>query len=68
MNHVLKEEKLSEEEKDEVENLLLEATWITRWTKNKQALYAVIEPEEALQIVKNIFEELDKAGYEIKKK
>lgn len=52
----------------EVEDALLEAVWVSRWTENKQALYAVLQPEEAMQAVKDIFIELDKIGYEIRKK
>ena len=58
----------SNTEQENIELALLEAVWVTRWTKNKQALIAVLEPEEAEQIVKDIFIELDKIGYEIKKK
>lgn len=53
---------------EEVEDALLEAVWVTRWTKNEQALYAVLEPEEAFKIVKDIIEGLDNIGYEIRKK
>lgn len=67
-DHILKEQKLSDKEKEEVENLLLEAVWVSRWTPNKQALIAVLESEEAMQIAKDIFSELEKAGYEIVKK
>jgi len=55
-------------EKEKIETALLESTWISRWTENKQALYAVLETEEAWKIVNNIFKELDKIGYEIKRK
>lgn len=46
---------------------LLEAIWISRWNKNKTALSAVLEPEEAEKIVDDIFIELKKIGYEIRK-
>lgn len=55
-------------EQEKISDALLEAVWTMRWTENKQALYAVLEPEEAMKIVKDIFIELDKIGYEIKKK
>lgn len=65
VDHTLKEQKLTDEEKQEVEDVLMEATWISRWSENKQSLHAVLEPEEAMQIVKDIFDELEKSGYEI---
>lgn len=58
----------SEDEQENIELALLEAIWISRWTPNKQALYAVLTTEEAEQIVKDIFVELNKIGYEIRKK
>lgn len=58
----------SDNEQENIELALLEAIWISRWTTNKQALVAILEPEEAQKIVKDIFVELDKIGYEIKKK
>ena len=55
--------------KQEIENALLEAVWLTRWTdENKQSMYAVLESEEAIQMVKDIVKELSKAGYKIVKK
>jgi len=59
---------MNPEEREEVENTLLEAVWISRWTDNKQALYAVLDSDEAFKIVRDIFTELDKIGYEIRKK
>lgn len=56
------------DDKENVELALLDAIWTMRWTENKQAMYAVLTVEEAQQIVKDIFIELDKIGYEIKKK
>lgn len=53
---------------EDVENSLLDAVWTMRWTENKESMYAVLEPEEAMRIVENIVKELDKIGYEIKKK
>ena len=50
------------------ENILLESVWITRWTENEEAIYAVLTSEEALKIVADILSELDINGYEIKKK
>lgn len=58
----------SDNEQENIELALMEALWITRWTPNGEALYAVLEPEEAQKMVKDIFVELDKIGYEIKKK
>jgi len=58
----------SENEQENIELALLEAVYISRWTPNGQAIYAVLTPEEAQQVVKDIFIELDKIGYEIKKK
>jgi hypothetical protein len=55
-------------EKIHIENALLEAIWVSRWTKNKQAIYAVLETDEAFQIINDIYIELDKIGYEIRKK
>ena len=55
------------EEKQKVEDALLEAVWVSRWY-GPDALVAVLEPEEAMQIVADIFTELDKIGYEIRKK
>lgn len=60
--------KYVDEEKDLIRDTLLEAVWIMRWSENKEALYAVLEPEEAMKIVDDIFIELDKIGYQIKKK
>lgn len=54
-------------EKEKIEGILLEAVWVTRWI-NKDALAAVLEPEEAIKVVEDIFNDLDKAGYEIRKK
>ena len=54
-------------EREEIENILLEAVWVSRWI-SKDALAAVLTPEEAIKAVIDIFEELDKAGYEIRKK
>jgi len=53
---------------DEVEEALLEAIWVMRWNKEKTSMHSVLTPEEAQQMVADIFEELDKAGYEIKPK
>lgn len=55
-------------DKTEIETALLEAVWISRWTQSGQGLSAVLTEGEASHIVDNIFEELDKIGYEIKKK
>ncbi len=55
-------------EKDKIEEALLEAVWFMRWNEDETALNAVLDSKEALQIVQNIFKELDKAGYKIVKK
>ena len=55
-------------ERDVIETALLEAVWISRWTQSGQGLVAALSDGEAHHIVDNIFEELDKIGYEIKKK
>jgi hypothetical protein len=54
-------------EKQKIENALLEAVWVSRWN-GPDALVAVLDPGEAIQIVADIFKELDKIGYEIRKK
>jgi len=51
-----------------VEVALLEAVWIMRWNKTKTAMTAVLEPEEAMGIVKDIHKQLHAIGYEIRKK
>ncbi len=51
-----------------VTNALLEAIWIMRWNDTETALIAIMDPEDAMKIVNNIFKELNAAGYEIKKK
>lgn len=53
---------------EKVVNALLEAVWVMRWNEKKTSLSAIMEPEEAEKIVQGIFEELDKIGYEIKRK
>jgi hypothetical protein len=53
---------------DEIDEVLLEAIWISRWNKDKTALTAVLTPEESIKMCKDIKQELDKAGYEIVKK
>lgn len=64
----LKKESYSEDEKENIEIALLEAIWTMRFSENKKSMYAVLTVEEAQQIVKDIFIELDKIGYEIRKK
>jgi hypothetical protein len=54
-------------DKEKIEGILLEAVWVTRWI-NKDSLAAVLEPEEAIKVVEDIFNELDKEGFEIRKK
>jgi hypothetical protein len=55
-------------EKIHIENALLEAIYISRWTENGQGLYAVLEADEAFQIINDIYIELNKIGYKICKK
>lgn len=52
---------------EKIENALTEAIYISRWTANKEALIAVLTPDETEQVVKNIFIELNRIGFEIKK-
>lgn len=60
---------MTEEEKDEIQDALLKAIWIMRWTdENKHGMYAVLKVDEAMEMVKDIHKELDKAGYKIVKK
>ena len=40
--------KQEQEEQEKIECALLDAVWITRWTDNKQALFAILELEEAI--------------------
>jgi len=54
-------------EREIIETALLEAVWISRWAKSG-GLAAVLSDGEVHHIVDNIFEELEKIGYEIKKK
>jgi hypothetical protein len=56
------------DEREVIETALLEAVWISRWTQSSQGLYAVLSEGEAHHIIDNIFEELNKIGYEIRKK
>jgi hypothetical protein len=53
---------------EELELALLEGIWIMRWNKEQTAMSAVLTSEEALQMCKDIVEELNNAGYEIVKK
>jgi len=56
------------ENKEKIENALYEAVSVSRWTKNKEGLYVVLQHEEIEQAVKDIFDNLDKLGYEISRK
>jgi len=59
---------LSDEDKEELFNLLLECVWVSRWTdEKKESLYAVLTPEEAENIVNNILKELDDNNFKIVK-
>jgi uncharacterized membrane protein len=51
-----------------IQNALLEAIWIMRWNKNKTAMTAVLEIEEAIKICDDIVKELGKVGYVITKR
>ena len=53
---------------EEIRNIILEAIWISRWTENKEALIAVLTPEEAEEIVNDILVKLSDSGYQITKK
>jgi hypothetical protein len=59
---------MKKKDKEIIYNKLLETVWVSRWTENKQALYAVLTPEEAVEIVNNIFKDIDKLGFKIIKK
>jgi len=59
---------MKSEVKEKIEDALYEAVSVSRWTENEEALYVVLKPEEIEQAVKDIFENLDKAGYEISRK
>lgn len=52
---------------EEIQNILLESVWITRWNDDKTALYAILEPDEAVKITEDIINNLKEKGYEIKK-
>ena len=54
-------------ERQKIECILLEAVWVTRWI-SEDCIAAVLEPAEAIKIVEDIFNDLDKAGFEIRKK
>jgi len=62
VDHVLKDSRLvhSEDEKENIQLALLEAIWISRWDCNKTSLYAVLNTDEAYEVVENIYEELKK--------
>ena len=47
---------------------MLQAIWTMRWNKDKTAMCAVLTPDEANQICKDIITKLDEAGYKIVKK
>jgi hypothetical protein len=53
---------------EELELTLLEAVWLMRWNKDKTAMAAVLTEDEAIQMCKDIVEELNNAGYEIVRK
>ncbi|MPQ45542.1 hypothetical protein GCQ56_00860 [Marinifilum sp. N1E240] len=51
-----------------LELALLEAIYIMRWNKDKTSLTAVLTPEECDKIIKSIYENIEKEGYQIVKK
>jgi len=53
---------------NEIENAIIKAIWIIRWNEQHTALKAVLTIKEAEEIVKEVINELDKAGYKIVKK
>ncbi len=53
---------------EKIELALLEAVWLMRWNKEKTAMHAVLTESEANQMCLDIIEELDKIGYEIRRK
>ena len=53
---------------EELQLALLEAVWLMRWNAEQTAMSAVLTSEEAIQMCKDVVEELGKAGYEIVKK
>ena len=55
------------ENKKKIQLILLESIWIMKWNKEKTSLKAILNPEEADQMVSNIISNLNNAGYEIKK-
>lgn len=68
-NLLLIDKKLTNDDEDKLHNILLESVWISRWTDNNMnSLYAVLTPEEAEQIVKDILIDLDNNGFKIVKK
>jgi len=68
-NLLLVDKQLTEKDKDDIYYILLESVWVSRWTDEKQqSLYAVLTPEEAESIAKDILTNLDNAGFKIVKK
>ena len=68
-NLLLVDKQLSDKDKEDVYYILLESTWVSRWTDERQeSLYAVLTAEEAEQIAKDILSNLDEAGFKIVKK
>jgi hypothetical protein len=55
-------------EQEKIKTILLESIWLSRWTKNNEALIAVLSEKEAEKMVNDIISELYKNGYEITKK
>lgn len=53
------------QDKQKLEYLLLESVYLMRWNETKTALSAVLEPEEAMEIVFDIFYTLHKNGYKL---
>jgi predicted metal-dependent RNase len=59
---------MKKQEKNNIRVALLKAIFITRWNEEYKMSINVLEPNEVEDILENIFIELDKIGYEIKKK
>ena len=60
------EELSLKEDNEKIKFALLEAIYIFRTTENGEGMYAVLQVEEAEQMVKDIIKELSSIGYEIK--
>lgn len=52
----------------EIEDALLEAVYVTRWNEEKTSMYPLLSVIETKQVIDDVVNELDKAGFEIIKK